>query len=349
MKSSPSTDRVRLLIASPLERRWVERIAAARPDRVDVIHAPDLLPTPRYRNDHGGRPAELDEGRRRRWRDLLAKADILFDFDWEDPAHLPQRAPRLRWVQATSAGIGEFVRGYGLSDSSIRFTTAAGVHAQPLAEFVAMALLYFAKDVPALKEWQRRHHWERYCGRELAGSSALLIGLGGVGCRVAEMCASLGVHVIGHRRTAGGVVPASVRRLISSAEIDETLPLVDYVIIAAPHTAETDLLIDAHRLTLFPDTCVLINVGRGRIVDERALIQALRDGRVRGAALDVFEREPLPADSPLWDMPNVLISPHSASTVERENERIVGILIDNLHRFLDGQPLINEYDHDRQY
>lgn len=344
-----SDKQLKVLIASPLEQRLVDRLARAVPDQITVLYQPELLPTPRDVADHIGVPPQLSEEQRRQWRSLLAQADILFDFDWEDPAHLVERAPNLKWVQASGAGIGERVRQMGLPKDRLLLTSAAGVHAEPLAEFVLMAMLYFAKEVPRLLEWKAKHHWQRFSGQELAGSHTLLIGLGGVGRRVAELCSAFGVDVIGVRRTEDGPLPVGVSRLVTRDQLDEALSAVEYLIIASPYTSETHHLIDTHRLSLLPHSAVVINVGRGKVIDEGALIKALQTGDVRGAALDVFEHEPLPGDSPLWDMPNVLISPHSTSVVPRENDRIVDLFIENLRRYLQHKPLINRYDYDRGY
>jgi phosphoglycerate dehydrogenase-like enzyme len=279
----------------------------------------------------------------------LAQADVLFDFDWEDPAHLLDHAPNLRWIQASGAGIGERVRQIGLPRDRILLTTSAGVHAGPLAEFALMAILYFAKDVPRLLEWQAKHHWERYCVRELAGSRALVLGLGGVGRRIAELYAALGIDVTGMRRSEADPLPLGVKRLIRRDLLDEVLCETDYLVIAVPYTRETHRLIDARRLSLLPPSAVLVNVGRGKVIDEPALIAALQDGRLHGAALDVFDQEPLPPESPLWGMPNILLSPHSTSIVERESERIVDLFIENLRRYMDGRPLLNRFDYERGY
>lgn len=344
-----SESRKRVLIASPLESEQVERIRAAEPRRITVLYEPELLPMIRYQNDHEGIARKLTEGQRRRWRALLSQADILFDFDWEAPRHFLRHAPNVRWIQATSAGIGEYVRRMRIPAESVTLTTAAGVHAQPLAEFVALAMLYFARDLPTLQAWQQAHHWERFSGQGLAGSTALILGLGQVGRRIAEVIAALGVCVYGLRRSAGCVLPPGVARVIAADELDLILPQVDYLIIATPYTPDTYHLVDARRLALLKPPAVLINVGRGQVVEEPALIAALQAGRLRGAALDVFEREPLPVDSPVWDLPNVLVSPHSASTVAGENARIVDLFIENLHRWLDGRPLRNLFQNDRQY
>jgi len=344
-----SSGRVPVLIASWLDRNQAERIAAAEPERIELIYEPDLLPPPRYQADHHAPPRELTADQRRRWRELLGRAEVTFEFDWEEPKHVLTRAPKLRWVQATSSGIGPLVAEIGLADSHVRVTNAAGVHAQPLAEFVLMAVLYFLKEMPRLTRWKKERHWERFCGRELAGSKMLLIGLGKVGGRIAELSAAMGVEVIGHRRSTSRKPPLGVARMVDRAGLDAALPDTDLLVIAAPETPETLNLVDRRRLQLLPPHAVLVNVGRGSLVDEGALIELLESGRLSGAALDVFTHEPLPPNSPLWAMPNVIVSPHSASTVMQENDRLVDLFIENLHRYLHGQPLLNEFNHDGRY
>jgi phosphoglycerate dehydrogenase-like enzyme len=340
---------VPVLIASWLEAEEAQRMAAAEPDRIVLYYEPELLPTTRYVADHHGPPRNLSEHQRRRWRQLLALAEISFEFDWEAPEMLVERCPRLRWVQSTSSGIGPLVRRLRLEQSDIRVTNAAGIHAQPLAEFVLMAALYFAKQVPTLTRWKKERHWERYCGEELAGKRMALVGLGRVGRRIAELSCALGLEVIGHRRTTQGVIPSGVRQVVGLEDLEALLPTVDFLVIAAPETDETIGIIDSHRLGLLPETAVLINVGRGSLVDEPKLIEMLQAGRLRGACLDVFAQEPLPADSPLWAMPNVIVSPHSASTVEQENGRLVDLFIENIGRYLEGAPLLNQFDYVRGY
>jgi phosphoglycerate dehydrogenase-like enzyme len=342
-------DPLTILIASPLEPELVQRIKDAEPERARVLYAPDLLPLIRYRNDHGGAKRELTTEERRHWRELLAQADVCFDFDWEDPANLLQNAPNLRWIQATSSGIKGFVDRYAIPPDRILLTTAAGVHAQPLAEFALLGMLYFTRELPRLRTQQQEHFWERYCGRELRGSTALLLGLGHVGRRVAQLAACAGVRVVATRRSAEGDIPPGVERVVPLDQLDSVLPQADFLVIALPGTPETENLISRERLEALKAGAVIVNVGRGTVVDEPAMIELLQSGRLGGAALDVFAVEPLPSSSPLWDMPNVIVSPHSMSTVEAENERIVELFIENLHRFLAGEPLINVYGHERGY
>jgi glyoxylate/hydroxypyruvate reductase A len=344
-----SEDRVPVLIASWLDPSQAARIAAAEPDRIELIYEPQLLPTTRYEADHHGPPRALSPEELHRWRDLLSRAEITFEFDWERPDELLQRAPRLRWVQASSSGIGPLVEELGLAGSPLIITNAAGIHAQPLAEFVRLAALYFVKEMPIVNTWKAERHWERFCGGEILGSRMTLIGLGRVGSRIAELSSALGMEVTGHRRTPGGQAPPGVRRVVDVAGLDDALPQTDFLVIAAPDTPETANLVDRRRLSLLPSHAVVVNVGRGSIIDEPAMIEMLQDGRLRGAALDVFANEPLPEDSPLWAMPNVIVSPHSASTATKENERLVDLFIENLHRYLDGRPLINVFDPSRKY
>jgi phosphoglycerate dehydrogenase-like enzyme len=337
---------LQVLIASYLEPEHVTRVRAAAPE-TDVLYEPSLLPTPRYAADHYNTIQRSPDGERR-WRELLARADVLFDFDHGHLDDLPTVAPRVRWVQATSAGIGQLLRRTGLDRSDIVFTTASGVHAVPLAEFAALAMLYFAKQVPRLLLHQREHRWERFAGRELRGSTVAIVGLGKIGMEVARVSRALGLSVTGTRR--GGPLPdAAVDVQRPPTELRELLADADYVVIAVPHTAETEGLIGAAELSVMRRGAVLVNIGRGKVVDEPALIAALRSGQLGGAALDVFAQEPLPPESPLWDMPNVLVNPHSASTADSENAKLTDLFCENLLRYVAGQPLLNVFDRERGY
>jgi glyoxylate/hydroxypyruvate reductase len=340
---------VNVLIASPLEAELVERIQAAEPQRVRVLYEPELLPEPRYPNDHGGAPRTLSERDLARWRELLAQADVSFDFDRHDPGNLLAHMPRVRWIQGTSAGIAGYVQHSAIPPDGPILTTAAGVHAQALAEFALLSMLYFRRGMPELHDRQARHNWERYSGELLAGSTALVLGLGSVGRRTAELASAVGVRVVGTRRGASSESIPGVERLVRNDDLDDVLPGADFIVVCLPGTAETRHLLDERRLQLTKRGAVVVNIGRGTVIDEAAMVAALQSGHLAGAGLDVFEHEPLPPSSPLWDMPNVLITPHSMSTVSGENARIVDLFIDNLHRFLDGRPMRNVYEHERGY
>lgn len=332
---------VRVVITSPLEDALVEAIAGTDP-RLELIYPTDLIPVPRYPADHA-LPKTDTPAQRARWRSLLQSAEVLFDFGPLSMAEELATLPRLRWIQATSAGVGQFAARFGLTRSNIMVTTASGVHARPIAEFVLMAMLLFAKGGFRMQANQRAHHWERYAGEEIAGKVVGIVGVGNIGQEIARAVRALDARVVGTVRSVDGrrAEDLYLDRLLPAGRIDEILPEIDYLVLCCPHTSETQRLIDAARLTALKPEAVLINVARGAIVDEPALIEALRTGRLRGAALDVFAHEPLPPESPLWEMPNVLISPHSASTASSENGKIVDLFQDNLRRYLDGRPLRN--------
>ncbi len=334
---------VSVLVASPLEPEHAARIEAVD-RRVSVLYEPGLLPVPRYPADHIGVPRPLSPADLDRWAALRRQADVSFDFDWQAPAEMAANCPRLRWVQGTSAGIGGFLERTGLRGTPLVFTTAAGVHGTPLAEFALMGVLYFAKGMPTLERWRRQRHWERHAGRQVAGSRALLIGLGGVGRQVARLLHAAGVEVTGAGRAERGRDVPGVTSYVAVERIGEVLPGVDTLILACPLTPGTRRLIGEHELRLMPPGAVVVNISRGPVIDEDALVSALRSNHLSGACLDVFATEPLPADSPLWAMENVIISPHSASTVAAENGLITDLFTDNLQRWLAGQPLRNVYD-----
>ena len=337
----------RVLVCSYLEKEQVARIAAH--PGVEVVYRPDLLPQPRYPADHHGPAPALTPAERAEWSALLRQADICFDFDWEEPAAMPARAPGVRWLQATSSGIGQFMGRTGLAGWNAVVTTAAGIHAQPLAEWAVTGVLYFVKDVPDLQARQSAHRWERIAIGGLVGRRALVVGLGHVGRATAAALSGLGVEVWGAGRGVHTGPIAGVSRLGSTADLPELLRSCDILVLSCPLTPETFRLIGAAEIAALGSDGILVNIARGAIVDEPALIDALRQRTIRGAVLDVVESEPLAADSPLWDLGNVLISPHSASTLATENTALVDLFLRNLALFQAGKPLINRYDPARGY
>lgn len=351
------TSRDRILVTSPLEPEHVARIRrAAGP--IPVEHHPDLLPLARYPADHTGEPLERSPEEEARWRELLRQATILFDFDPTHREDLPELAPRVRWVQATSAGIGQFVRRtrYAERWPGVVFTTASGVHARPLAEWSLLAMLGHVRGLLQIRDAQERRHWERFAGSDLEGRTVVVVGMGAIGTEVARLARAFGMTVIGIKRSTAGVDPASLHAdaLGSPGDLHRFLPRADFLVLAAPHTDETEGMMGEAELGALPRGAVLINIGRGSLVDEPALVRALTPppagtGHLGGAWLDVFATEPLPEDSSLWTLPNVVVSPHSASTSDRENARITDIFCENLRRDRDGEPLLNVLDTQRLY
>jgi phosphoglycerate dehydrogenase-like enzyme len=335
-----------VLIASPLEPEHIARIRAVDP-RIELLHDAELLPTPRYVSDHTGPATTRTPEQEARFVAMLGRAEVAFDFDRAHLRDLAAVAPRLRWVQSTSAGIGQMVRRVGLDKTDIVLTTASGVHARPLADFCLMAMLMFAKDYPRMERDKRAKRWERYCGEELTGKTLAIIGLGRIGQEVARHGRRMDMRVVGMRRS--DAVVDGIDKLYTRDELRAMLAATDFLVLAAPHTPETEGIVGASEIAALKRGAVVINIGRGQLIDEAALIRALQDGHLAGAALDVFEKEPPPPDSPLWDMPNVIISPHSASTVTQENARITELFCDNLRRYLSGRPLRNVLDAERLY
>jgi glyoxylate/hydroxypyruvate reductase A len=336
---------VRVLLASPLEPELAQRIAAVD-ERLHVTYRPELVGNPRYPADHHP-PVELTAAQAADWAALLADAEVLFDVDQASTHELLSRAPRLRWIQSSSSGIGEWVRRLGLVDTDITVTNAAGIHATPLAEFVVFAMLYFAKRWPRMVDEQRAHHWERCATDSLQGKTLGIIGLGNVGRHVARLARPFGVRVIATRRS--GAPDAVADQVVTPDQLETVLRASDYLVLSVPLLSDTDTLLGASQLAMLKPSAVLINIARGAVVDHAAMLDALRNGRLAGAALDVTNPEPLPADSPLWDLPNVLITPHSMSTAYDENERLVELFCDNLRRYLAGEPLRNVFNKSRGY
>ncbi len=231
------------------------------------------------------------------------------------------------------------------------FTSARGVHDQPLAEFSLMVMMAFNKKLIHTLESQKKKNWARFAGTDLRDKTIGIVGMGKVGQRIGQLCQSFGMKVLGVKRETNGITPSSVfaDELYNQTEIEKMLSRAEYLVLIAPHTPETEKMMGEKELALLPKGAILINIGRGALVDEQALIRALQSGHLGGAGLDVFEVEPLPKTSPLWEMPNVIVSPHSASTSDRENELITEVFCENIKNYLAGRPLINVIDTEKMF
>lgn len=256
---------------------------------------------------------------------------------------------RLRWVHSGAAGIGSSLYPE-MRDSDVLLTNSAGIYAAPIAETVLAMILHFARGLDVAVRAQAERRWaadlleaEESPARELAGSTVGIVGFGGIGREVARRALALGTRVVALKRTPGEG-PPGVELLVGAGALPELLREADYLVLALPGTAETRGLLDAVRLDLMRREAVIVNVGRGGVVDELALAERLRDGRLRGAALDVFETEPLPAGSPLWDLPNTLITPHVSGISRRYWRRETDLIVENIRRYIDGRPLLNLVD-----
>lgn len=253
-------------------------------------------------------------------------------------------SPDFRWLQISAAGVDRPVYGE-LMARGVRVTTGAGTHAEPIATTVIGAMLMLARGFLTWGEAQRARRWEALRAertpRDVRGQTLVIVGAGSIGGHTARIAKSLGLEVIGVRRTpqSAGEVYDSV---VHPSRLDELLGRCDWLMLCCPLNDETRGLIDARRLALLPRGARFVNVSRGAVVVERDLIEALRSGHLGGAYLDVFETEPLPADSPLWDLPNVICTPHNSSASDGNERRVAEIFLDNLDRWLGGRPLVNE-------
>jgi phosphoglycerate dehydrogenase-like enzyme len=282
----------------------------------------------------------------------LRGADVLIG--WSLSPEQFRAAKSLRWIYSITAAIDPFLYPELIS-SEIVITNAGSVHGPVVAEHAIAMLLALAKRLPSAVRYQQRRKWameaiwkEQPRPREVRGSSVVVIGLGSIGVEAASMAAALKMYVIGVREHPERG-PCGAHEVLGYDELDSALARADFVVLAAPLTERTRHLIDARRLQLFKPSTFLINVSRGPLVDETALAKALRERRIAGAALDVFEEEPLSRWSPLWKMPQVLITPHTAFLTENVWQRHYQVFTANLKRYLAGQPLENLVDKARGY
>lgn len=283
----------------------------------------------------------------------LHEAEIVFTISLRPEQFAVCR--KLRWLHSPSAAVHQFLFPE-LVSSDVVLTNSTEVHGPVVAEHVIALMFALAKKIPQAVLLQQKHGWgqakiwnEGLHPQELAGATLGLIGLGSIGRRVAQMAGALGMKVIAVREHVDKGTPDGVSRVYSPAEMQEVLGQSDYVVLATPVLPATERLINRERLALMRTNAFLINVGRGALVDEAAVFEALRTRQIAGAALDVFEREPLPADSPLWDLDNLLITPHTAGLTDKLWDRHYLHFSENLRRYLGGRPLLHVVDKRRGY
>lgn len=271
----------------------------------------------------------------------VVDADIMFG--WPTAAMIAS-APKLKWVQFPSAGADALMRVPELVEADIVVTNTRGAHAPSIAEHVFGLLLSMTRAIPQSVGWQRDHHWNRVDGyrlpREIMGSTMGIVGYGYIGHAVASRATAFGMKVLAVD-VARGPGDDAVEEIWPVSELPRMLTLSDVVVIAAPYTKETRHMIGADAFAAMKDDAYLIAISRGGVVDEPALIETLRSGKLAGVGLDVAEVEPLDGASPLWDFPNVLITPHLAGSSWQKERRCVEILIDNIGRYMRGEELRN--------
>lgn len=256
-----------------------------------------------------------------------------------------QGSAHLRWMHVFHAGVDNAVF-QRLLEKGVRLSTSSGSTAQPIAQTAITGMLMLARGFPHWLEAQRRRSWEPVNApaalpEDLDRQTIVVVGLGAIGSEIARLAQALGMHVVGVRRSprkAGDPVD----ELVPPGDLASVLPRADWLALATPLTAETRRIIDAERLALMPRGARILNIARGEVVDEEAMIAALRAGDLGGAYLDVFEEEPLPAESPLWEMANVIVTPHNASISRRNEARVEQYLLHNLGAWFRREPLVNE-------
>ena len=255
-----------------------------------------------------------------------------------------RKCASLEWVHVVSAGIDAYSKQPELIPERVILTNSSGVYGPAGGEHVLGMMLYFTRGLHYYRNAQLRGEWDRDLShaRLLAGQTLCVVGLGDLGLNVVKRARAFDMRIFGVKRNPHPV--EGVERVVSPDELDEILPEVQHLAITAPLTRETRGMIDARRLALLPEGAYLYNIGRGPIVDEAALIEALRSGRLKGAGLDVFAQEPLPKDHPLWRMENVLITPHLGADTPWDHDRAADLFIENLYRFHRGEPLKNRVD-----
>lgn len=333
---------VLVLTQSPIPEPLLERVRAVSP-RLEV--APQVAQT-------------LEELGAEPWREV----EVLYTSGLLPPLEL---APRLRWVQGHFAGVERFLDHPLLQ--SVILTTASGIHAPAMAEYILMMMLAFAHRLPRILEYQQRvewpqPRWDLFVPQELRGATVGIVGYGSVGQEVARLAKAFGMRVLAVKRNPQRTVQGewrlpdvgdpdlkSVDRVYPPEALASLLNESDYVALTVPLTSATHGLIGNEELRRMKPDAILINVSRGGVVDEPALIEALRSGVIGGAALDVFAEEPLPSSSPLWGMPNVILSPHVSGFTPYYDERAMALFAENLRRYISSEPLLNVVDVTRGY
>jgi phosphoglycerate dehydrogenase-like enzyme len=333
---SPVSDRINVVVANKTDEAALDIIRGAHP-RVRVTDVSDLTRVER-RGDLS-RSDELDAA--------LSQAEVVYALKL--PERLLERAPALRWIQTVSTGVDRILTPE-LNSSSVTVTNMSGIHEAAIAEYVLMVMLMFIKQMPRSFYQQIEGRWQWYAVDVLAGKTVGIVGLGRIGREVARVSRFFDMRVLATRRSAAeGETADHVDALYPVSRLHDLLAQSDFVVMAVPLTADTTGLIGEAELGAMKHSARIINVARGKVIDEAALTQALQEGRLAGAGLDVYAQEPLPPDSALRHMRNVIFTPHVAGDLESYDAKACALFADNLRRYADGEPLRNVVDKVRGY
>ncbi len=331
-----NSEMVRVVVTTPVAESNLQKIRAVS-GRIKADQLSPLILA--ERKGDLSKKDELDA--------LFGEAEVVYGWIHHFPKNLLSRGPRLKWIQTMSAGVDRLPE--DLRRSQVRVVNASGLHGTPMAEVVLQMMLMFAKDAPSCFQMKEKKEWKRYIPMLLKGRTAGILGLGVVGKEIARLCKAFGMTVWGIHRSSKEEACPNVDRVYSREDLPRVLSASDFVIIAMPLTRETRGVIGEKELRSMKRTAYLINVARGAIVNEAALIQSLEEKWIAGAGLDVFGDEPLPPTSRFYDLPNVIFSPHISGELPDYDLRATEVFCENLRRYLRGEPFLHEVDKEKGY
>ncbi|MBI2858825.1 MAG: D-2-hydroxyacid dehydrogenase [Chloroflexi bacterium] len=349
--------KVHVLVAAPLAKVHLEMISSVDPGvtvdyaleeiRVERGMAVSSMMPPYVQPKVSPTPEQATRALDR----MLADTDAILG--WRLPLNVRHRAPQLRWLQGVGAGIDMVVAGSDIMQSDVIVTVSRGVRSTYMAEYVLCLMLTMARQIPRLVANKSARRWDFLVGMQLSGATLGIVGLGSVGTEVARLGKAFGMRVIASKRSATSRQQntAGVDEVFPANQLLQMLPECDFVVLTPPLTAETTGLIGEAELRALKRTAFLVNVSRGPVIKEQLLVRALTEGWLAGTALDVYEKEPLPSDSALWDLPNAFISPHIAGAYGgvEHTTKVVELFCENLRRFMTGRSLLNVVDRKRGY
>lgn len=277
----------------------------------------------------------------------LSEIEILFTYGKEIKPEIFHEMTNLKWIQLSSTGFDHLPKDY-LQEKGITVTTAKGAHAEPIAEYAFSTMLYFSRKIDRFLELQEGKKWNRFdFPAELAGSSLVILGMGYIGKEIAKKALAFNTHTIGVNRS--GIRSEYFDEAYPINQLDEVLPKADYLVLTLPLTSHTYHLIGREQLNLLKSTAVVINIGRGELMDESAAMEVLQANSIRGMAMDVFHHEPLPKDSPLWEMPGLLITPHMAAMTDHFLDRSIERFVKNYQLYTKGEKMMDVADFSKEY